>query len=145
MVNLPGIPPEAISYIRGAKTAAMRSQIKVVTPAVPVYDGVTGMATGATAPTPGYTGPADVHDAQGGGEQEFADGLMEVNSIQVSVPFTATPVPKVEDHVVILATDDPSLVGETLRIVGVTNGGLAPVVRTLTCTFEQANPFNPGA
>lgn len=144
MVSIPGIPVEATNYIRGVTKAGMRSTVQVVTPDVPVYDDVSGYAVGATKAV-GYSGPATVHDAQGGGEQDFADGMVEVNSIQISVPFDAAPVPQVEDHLTITATDDPTLVGETLRIISITNGGVIPVVRTLTCTFVQANPFNPGA
>lgn len=144
MVSIPGIPVDATNYIRSVTKAGMRSVVQVVTPDVPVYDDVTGFATGTTKAV-GYSGPATVHDAQGGSEQEFADGLVEVNTIQIAVPFDATPVPQVEDHLTVTATDDPTLVGETLRIISISNGGVIPVVRTLTCTFVQANPFNPGA
>ena len=39
----------------------------------------------------------------------------------------------------------PELVGKTLRILDVSGGGVGTPVRTLTCTYLDANPFNPGA
>lgn len=144
MVTLPGIPREAIAYVQGAAVAAMRSQVHIVRPNVPLYSPSTGYAVGSTKEL-GYTGPAQVHPATGGGEQDLDGGLVEVNSVVVSIPMTATPVPMIEDHLVIDSSDDPSLDGVALRIIGISNGGAVPIVRTLTCTFVQGNPWNPSA
>lgn len=145
MVTLPGIPQVATNYIRSATKAGMRGQVHIVTPGQPVYSPSTGYAVGTVGPTPGYSGPANIHPATGSGEQDMDGGMVEVNSISVTLPIDATPMPMLEDHVVIDLCDDQTLNGESLRIVGISNGGSMAVVRTLTCTFVQSNPFNPSA
>lgn len=141
---IPAIPAYALRYLRAAAESSMRSAVQVVTPSVPVYDDETGRAVGSSV-VDGYAGPANIHPALSSGEQDFAGGMVEVNLITVSIPFASEPVPQLEDHVQIIATEDPALIGETLRVIGISNGGSLPVVRTLSCTFEQANPFDPEA
>lgn len=141
---MPSVPQVAYDYLRTAINATMRGSVQVIRPNVPVYDSSTGYAVGSTKEF-GYNGPANVHNAMGAGEQEFADGMVEVNTVQVTIPYDATPIPSLEDHVLVSVSSDPAMVGETLRIIGISSGGTFPVVRTLTCTFVQSNPFNPTA
>lgn len=144
MVSLPGIPPVAVSYLRAAAIAAMNDRVEIVRPSAPVYDPATRRAVGATRQA-GYSGPAHVHSATGGGEQVVADGLEEINSLTVSIPLDASPMPLIEDHIVLTSSVDPALAGETLRIIGISAGGTLAAVRLLTCTFVQGNPWNPSA
>jgi hypothetical protein len=123
----------------------MVSQVRIQRPAVPDYDPVSGYAVGVKADVPGYEGKAHVHPVTSAGTVYTGDTLTALMSVQVSLPYNATPVPREEDQVVIVADDDPALVGKTLRITDVGSGGIGRPVRLLTCTFVEDNPFNPDA
>lgn len=147
MTGRPRIPSRGITYLRAAVRANMADQIKVVRPAVPVYSPSTGYAVGTTSQT-GYIGQGHVHQTDPSGSIQLGDGVEALAVVSVTIPYDAAPIPHNEDHVVVLSVglgNDPSLVGETLRIINVSGGGIGFVTRTLTCTFVQANPFDPGA
>lgn len=144
---MPGVPTWGISYLRQATAAAMVDTIKVLTPNVPVYDTATGRATGSTH-TAGYVGKAHIHPSSPDGTLTLGDGVEAMALISVTVPYDISPVPSNGDHVVVTAvgaSSDASLVGETLRIINVSGGGIGYITRTFTCTFAQANPFDPSA
>lgn len=143
----PGIPSAGVAYLRKVVTDGMVDAIAVVRPDVPTYD-ETGFATGTITNTPGYIGPAHVHVTSQSETITVGDTMEPMAVVQVSIPFDASPVPRNEDHVLVTALGplgDPSLFGETLRIVNVSGGGLGFISRTLTCVFEQASPFDPSA
>lgn len=143
-MNPPGIPQIGIDYLRKQATALMRDQVRIKRPDVPVYNPTTGLAVGATSST-GYTGVAHLHPAQGGAAVYQGDQLQSLVQIQVSIPWNATPVPMEDDHVEVLSTEDPALVGRTLRIVDLSYTGIGFPVRQLTCTFIEASPFDSQA
>lgn len=140
----PGIPPVGISYLRAQASALMSSQVRVRRPAVPVYSATTGYAVGTTSET-GYVGLAHIHPAAGGAATYVGDQLVGMMQVTVSLPWDASPVPAEEDQVYIEATDDPALVGRTLRVVDVSKGGIGFAVRELSCTFVEPGPFDPSA
>jgi hypothetical protein len=143
-VNPPGIPAKGTAYLRKAATGNMTSTVRINRPSAPVYDPVTHTAV-ATTGSVGYTGQAHVHPVSGGADVYAGDALTALMTVQVSIPWDATPVPREEDQVFIVACEDPSLVNKTLRIVDVLAGGIGFPVRALSCTFVEANPFVPGA
>lgn len=147
-MNLPGVPAFGVTYLRAAVQTAMADTVRIVRPDIPVYDSTTGYATGVTKAGPGYFGKAHVHTAGQSAPITVGDTTEPMAVIEISVPFDAQPVPRNEDHVVIQAMGplgDQTLVGETLRIINISNGGLGFAVRQLTCTYEQANPFDEDA
>lgn len=123
----------------------MTAQVRVQRPAVPYYDEITGYAVGVTTNAPGYLGKAHVHPVTSGGTVYTGETLTALMSVQVSLPYDATPIPREEDQLVIIACEDPALVDKTLRITDVGSGGIGFPVRMLTCTFVEDNPFNPEA
>lgn len=140
----PGIPQVGIDYLRNQSAALMTSTVTIKRPAVPVYSASTGYAVGTTSQT-GYSGPAHIHPATGGAVTYQADQLVGVMQVPVSIPWDASPVPIEDDQVLVVATEDPALLGRTLRIVDVSKGGIGFPVRLLSCTFIEAGPFDPSA
>lgn len=144
----PGIPAYGVAYLRRVVTDGMTDTVQVVRPAVPVYDQATGYATGVSTAEPGYLGPAHVRTTNQTAPVTVGDTVLPMAVVEVSLPFAADPLPRNEDHLVIQAVGalgDKSLEGETLRIINVSGGGTGATTRTLTCVFEQANPFDTSA
>lgn len=144
----PGIPAAGIAYLRKVVQDGMTDTVQILRPDIPVYDPSTGYATGVTKGAAGYTGPAHVHPTGQAAPITVGDTYEAQATVQVTLPFSAVPIPRNEDHVVILdigPLGDASMAGETLRIINVSGGGTGSVTRTLTCTFEQANPFDESA
>lgn len=125
----------------------MVDQVKVVRPSVPVYSSTTGYAVGSTTAT-GYVGKAHVHVTQPQPTMTLGEGMTDMDIVTVTIPYDAAPVPRAEDHVVVISTGplgDATLTGETFRILNVSGGGIGFVTRQLTCTLQKANPYDPGA
>jgi hypothetical protein len=147
-MNRPGIPSTGVDYLRRVVQDGMTDSIRVLRPDIPTYDETTGYATGVSKDDLGYIGPAHVHVAGQSAPVAVGDTVEPMAIIEVTIPFDAAPVPRNEDHLIILsigALGDAALANESLRIINVSGGGLGFITRTLTCTFEQANPFDTTA
>lgn len=143
----PGIPAYGIAYLRSVVQDSMVDVITIVRPSQPLYDPVTGYATGVIEATAIYTGKAHIHPSTPGGAFLMGEGTEPMNTVTISLPFDA-PEPRKDDHVVITllsGMSDPTLAGETLTVVNSAGGGLGAPVRLLTCTYVAANPFDPSA
>ncbi len=141
-----GLPTQMqTAYLLDAVEVFLTSAIEVVRPGVPSYDPITGAAlAGSTGP--GYTGKAQISRSASAGAVMSGESYTELATVAVRIPALASPVPRVEDQVIVTAcAEDAALVGEVLRVIDVTYGGMLAPLRTLTCTFATATPFNPGS
>lgn len=142
----PPIAPHG-AYLVSAVGVFMTSTVELVRPAPVKYDPILGTAlAGAEEGFTGYKGPAGISRSSSAGAVMSGESYAEIATARVTLPQAAAPLPRVEDQVIVLTCpEDPSLVGEVLRVIDVTYGGIANPVRTLTCTFTTATPFNPNS
>lgn len=146
-MNFP--PPIAAhtAYLTEAVTVFLTSAVEIVRPLVPRYDPVLGTAlAGKEEAFTGYTGPAGISRSSSAGAVMSGESYAEISTVRVVLPASATPLPRVEDQVIVTACpEDPALVNEVLRVIDVGYGGIANPTRVLTCTFATATPFNPNS
>lgn len=135
------------TYLRTAVEIFMTAEVEVVRPAPPIYDPVLGTALASSVDVyAGYVGRAQIGRSSSAGAVVSGESYQEISTVPVRLPADATPVPRVEDQIIVTACqEDPKLINEVLRVIDVTYGGLTDPFRTLTCTFATATPFNPSA
>lgn len=82
----------------------------------------TNFKTTRTIGTSRYTGPCRYWEAQAGNQVLLGDEEVTITQTFLSLPFNA-PIPEHDDIVEITQSDDPTLVGTTVAVVGVAQGG----------------------
>lgn len=106
----------AINYVRDRATATMRYTCRIERVNPPVFDNVTGTATSGTRSLI-YEGPCRVWEVAGGGAVVVGEDDIIMQSTQLSIPWSASPVPRKEDEVTItIAPTDAEMVGKRFVI-----------------------------
>lgn len=129
----------SLGYVRKQSLLLMTSTVDIYRPGKPTFDPVTGLMTAVDSQTI-YTGQAHVYTAKGN-MQDVAGELLTVNQTFVSIPWTA-PVPRSDDVIHVTVSNDAALTNRYFRIVDVPEGGIDPIVRTLTVTGVEPDAFS---
>lgn len=133
------ISPRAKAYVRRAAEAQFQCSVRIFETTVPTLNASTGLYTSVEGADV-YAGPARIWSVDGSGVVMVGEGDLALQSTYCSIPWDATPVPEVDNQVVITAcADDPELVGRSFRIMSVDGGGQTRATRRMQVTGLTEN------
>lgn len=115
------ISPFAASYVRRRTTDHMVDACKIWTPAAPVVNPTTGVAS-RPAGTIKYEGPCRFWEVNAGQQIVVAGEQITMSQAYLTLPYNSV-VPESDDVVQITASDDVDLIGRVVNIISVTRGG----------------------
>ncbi len=115
------ISPFSRAYLRKRSTELMTDTCVAYRAGGPTLDRNTFRSTRATG-TSKYTGPCRYWAVQEGAQVLMGDEQVTVTETFVSLPFDA-PELESDDIVQITSSDDPTLVGTTVAVIGASGGG----------------------
>lgn len=133
------ISPRAKAYVRRAAEAQFQCSVRIFETTVPTLDTVTGLYSSVEG-TDVYDGPARIWSVEGAGTVTVGEGDIALQSTYCSIPWDATPVPEVDNQVLVTdCADDPELVGRSFRIMSVDGGGQTRATRRMQITALTEN------
>jgi hypothetical protein len=115
------ISPYATVYIRERSTDLMNATVRINTP-VPAYDPATRTTTNTEGPVK-YEGPARIWEVPGGSEVIIGDEKYVITQSNMSIPWNVSPLPEVDDLIIVVDSDDADLVGRSINIESAVRGG----------------------
>ena len=130
-----------ISYVRSRLEALHNVTVRVFRSTVATLNETTGLIdykedTGYS----GYEGTGRLWTSTDGQYINVAEGDYSTVSTYLSLPFTASPVPVLDDYVEIAGYDeDPQMEARLFRVVAIDGGGFMRASRRLTLVAVTRN------
>lgn len=133
------LPSQAAArYIRKRVNEQMAYRVQIYRNGTPNFDEASGVYTAKKA-TLVYEGRGRIWYAGGGSAIAIGEGDIVVTPTYLSIPFTADPVPRVDDVVVVIDSPDSDLLGRTLRITSVDSGSYIHPARKMQVVVWSDN------
>lgn len=132
------ISPRAKTYVRRAAEAQFACTVRIFQTTVQALNTGTGLYT-AVEGADVYAGPARIWSVDGAGVIATGEGDFAMQSTYCSIPWDHTPVPEVDQQVLVVSSDDTGLIGRTFRIMSVDGGGQMRATRRMQITGLTEN------
>ena len=127
------------AYVRSYAEAQFNCQVRIFKNTTPALNTTTGLYE-ATEGVDVYSGVARIWNVEGAGIITVGEADLATQSTFCSIPWDATPVPDVDQTVVVTACPgDSDLVGRSFRIMSVDGGGLMRATRRMQITGITEN------
>ena len=135
------LSPRVAAYARAAAQAFYNIEVSVGRQSRTALDEDTGLiSTVFDTEFSGYSGPAKFWMSNDSQVVSVGDGDYSTVSTFISLPWDASPVPQLDEYVVITSSyEDPSLQDKVYRIVGVDGGGVVRAARRLQVASVSDN------
>jgi hypothetical protein len=115
------ISPYATVYIRDRATDLMNAKVRINKP-VPAYDPATRTTTNTEGPVK-YEGPCRIWEVPGGNQIVIGDEEFVITQSYMSIPWNVSPLPEVDDLIIVVDSDDADLIGRSINIESAVRGG----------------------